>query len=146
MATAELKILAATSPEQIAMAYSIRRRVFIEEQRVPEDIELDADDARAFHAIAMRGGQAVGCGRYVEHGEREVKIGRMAVIRELRGSGIGRAILEFLMRSARERGYRRAILHAQLTAEGFYLKQDFQPQGETFEEAGIPHRAMSREL
>lgn len=141
-----VEIVAAVSDEQIAAAHAIRRRVFIEEQRVPEGIELDADDARAFHAIAIRGGQVLGCGRYVEHGEGEVKIGRMAVIRELRGSGIGRAILEFLMRAARERGYRRAILHAQLTAQEFYLKQGFQPFGEVFEEAGIPHRAMSREL
>ncbi|MGH7780784.1 MAG: GNAT family N-acetyltransferase [Candidatus Binataceae bacterium] len=124
----------------------MRRRVFIEEQRVPEEIELDADDARAFHAIALRGGQAVGCGRYVEHGADEIKIGRMAVLRELRGTGIGREVLEFLMSAARERGYRRAILHAQLTAEGFYLRQGFQPAGEIFEEAGIAHREMLREL
>ncbi|HVA78183.1 MAG TPA: GNAT family N-acetyltransferase [Candidatus Binataceae bacterium] len=146
MGNEAFRIVAATSSEKMAAAYSIRRRVFIEEQRVPEEIELDADDARAFHAIALRGGDAVGCGRYVEHGAGEVKIGRMAVLRELRGTGIGRAILEFLVRTARERGYRRAILHAQLTAEGFYLRQGFRPFGQVFEEAGIAHRAMSREL
>jgi predicted GNAT family N-acyltransferase len=146
MGNAAVQVVAATSPAQIADAYSIRRRVFIEEQRVPEEIELDADDARAFHAIALSGGIAVGCGRYVGHGAEEIKIGRMAVLRELRGAGIGRAILEFLMRTARERGYRRAILHAQLTAEGFYLRQGFHPAGEVFAEAGIAHRAMTREL
>ena len=57
-----------------------------------------------------------------------------------------RAVLEFLMATARNRGYHRAILHAQLTAEGFYLKQGFRPEGEVFEEAGIPHRAMTRDL
>ncbi|HVA81853.1 MAG TPA: GNAT family N-acetyltransferase [Candidatus Binataceae bacterium] len=146
MSAVEIQVVAALSHTELEAAYAIRRRVFIVEQHVPEEIELDADDGRAFHALAIRGGQAAGCGRYVEHGPGEIKIGRMAVLRELRRSGIGRAILEFLMRTAREHGYRRAILHAQLTAEGFYLRQGFTPVGEIFDEAGIPHRAMRREL
>ncbi|HUY27816.1 MAG TPA: GNAT family N-acetyltransferase [Candidatus Binataceae bacterium] len=146
MSIVEIQVVAAQSPAELAAAYSIRRRVFIVEQHVPEEIELDADDRRAFHALAMRGGQAVGCGRYVEHEAGEIKIGRMAVLRELRGTGVGRAVLEFLIRTARERGYHRAILHAQITAEGFYLRQGFTPVGEIFDEAGIPHRAMTRDL
>lgn len=146
MSAAQILVVAAESPALLEAAYSIRRRVFIEEQHVPEEIELDADDARAFHALALRGGQPVGCGRYVEHGPGEIKIGRMAALRELRGSGIGRAVLEFLIETARNRGYTRAILHAQLTAEGFYLKQGFHPEGNVFEEAGILHRAMTRGL
>ena len=65
---------------------------------------------------------------------------------DLRTRGIGREILIFLMRMARERGYRRAILHAQLSAEGFYLKNGYTPIGEAFEEAGIAHRKMERAL
>ncbi len=146
MGTGQILVVAAESRELREAMYAIRRRVFIEEQQVPEEIELDSDDARAFHALALRDGQPVGCGRYVEHGPGEIKIGRMAALRELRGSGIGRAVLEFLIETARNRGYTRAILHAQLTAEGFYLKQGFHPKGEVFEEAGIPHRAMTRDL
>jgi predicted GNAT family N-acyltransferase len=146
MGTGQILVIAAESRELREAMYSIRRQVFIEEQHVPEEIELDSDDARAFHALALRDGKPVGCGRYVEHGPGEIKIGRMAALRELRGSGIGRAVLEFLIETARNRGYTRAILHAQLTAEGFYLKQGFHPQGEVFEEAGIPHRAMTRDL
>jgi predicted GNAT family N-acyltransferase len=146
MRTAKIEVIAAESPALLEAAYAIRRRVFIEEQHVPEAIELDSEDARAFHAIALRDGKPVGCGRYVEHGPGEIKIGRMAALREFRGSGIGRAVLEFLIEVARNRGYTRAILHAQLTAEGFYLKQGFHPEGEVFEEAGIPHRAMTRDL
>jgi len=130
----------------MARAYSIRRRVFIEEQRVPEEIELDADDALAFHALATIGNDAIGCGRMLDHGDGEVKIGRMAVMPEFRGTGVGRDILRFLMDRARARGLRKAVLHAQLTAEGFYLKEGFTPLGDVFDEAGIAHRKMEKLL
>jgi predicted GNAT family N-acyltransferase len=81
----------------------------------------------------------------VEH-EAYVKIGRMAVLHDRRGEGIGRSILVFLMEAAKRRGFKRAILHAQLTAEGFYLKNGYIPDGEVFEEAGIAHRRMFRDL
>src|ERR1700688_1771477 len=109
----------------MARAYAIRRRVFIEEQSVPEEIELDADDAHAFHALATIGKDAIGCGRMLDHGDGEVKIGRMAVLPEFRGTGVGAHILRFLIDRARARGLRRAILHAPLTADGFYLKEGF---------------------
>lgn len=141
-----VRIVAIETRAQMADAYAIRRRVFIEEQHVPEEIELDEDDGRAFHVLALIDGRAVGCGRFVPHGDGEVKIGRMAVRADLRGDGVGRAILEFLMGQARQRGFRRAVLHAQLSAEGFYLKQGFRPIGEVFEEAGIAHRKMEKEL
>ena len=127
-------------------AYAIRRRVFIEEQNVPEEIELDADDGDAFHALAILDGVAIGCGRMLEHGDSEVKIGRMAVLREFRKTGVGAHILRFLIDRARARGLRKAILHAQLTAEGFYLKEGFNPVGDVFDEAGIAHRKMERDL
>ena len=141
-----LSIVAIETPEQMRAAHEIRRRVFIEEQHVPEEIELDDDDAHALHALATLDGKPVGCGRYVAHDAEEVKIGRMAVLAELRGSGVGREILRFLMSTARERGFPRAVLHAQLTAEGFYLRNGFAPVGGLFDEAGIPHRKMTRDL
>ncbi len=143
--TQKLRVSAITSANEMEAAQGIRRRVFIEEQHVPEEIELDADDAHAFHALATFDGRAVGCGRMVEHGG-EVKIGRMAVEREHRDRGIGTEILRFLMTEAKRRGFRKAILHAQLTAEGFYLKNGFLPVGDVFEEAGIAHRKMERAL
>jgi predicted GNAT family N-acyltransferase len=126
-------------------AWALRRRVFIEEQHVPEAIEMDTEDAVATHVLALDGDLAVGCGRMVAHGDH-VKIGRMAVVRERRGEGIGRRVLESLTELARTRGFHKAILHAQLTAEGFYLKNGYIPRGEVFEEAGIAHRLMDREL
>jgi predicted GNAT family N-acyltransferase len=141
-----VKVIAIESPADMARAFAIRRRVFIEEQRVPEEIELDADDARAFHALATLDGEAIGCGRMLDHGDDEVKIGRMAVLPEYRGTGVGREILRFLTGRARIRGLRRAILHAQLSAEGFYLKEGFTPVGGVFDEAGIAHRKMEMVL
>jgi predicted GNAT family N-acyltransferase len=140
-----IAVIEITTRAQMDQAWALRRRVFIEEQHVPEEIEMDEDDAHAFHALALDGETAVGCGRMLRHGG-EIKIGRMAVLRDRRGSGIGRRVLEFLMDAARRQGYRKAILHAQLTAEGFYLRNGYIPVGEIFEEAGIAHRLMEHEL
>jgi len=123
---AGLRIVPIESAEQMKHAHDIRRRVFIEEQHVPEEIEIDEDDAHAFHALAILDGEPVGCGRFVANDDA-VKIGRMAVLPDLRTHGIGREILLFLMRIAREQGHRHAVLHAQLTAEGFYLKNGYTP-------------------
>jgi predicted GNAT family N-acyltransferase len=144
--SSRLEVIAIESPADMQRAHAIRRRVFIEEQQVPEDIEMDADDAHAFHALATLDGVAVGCGRMVEHGAGEVKIGRMAVLLDHRNTGVGARILRFLIDRARARGFRKAILHAQLTAEGFYLKEGFSPVGGVFDEAGIAHRAMELQL
>jgi len=144
--SSRLKLIAIESDADMQRAYAIRRRVFIEEQRVPEEIEMDADDSRAFHALAILDGVAIGCGRMVDHGASEVKVGRMAVLPEFRNTGVGAQILRFLIDRARTRAIRKAILHAQLTAEGFYLKEGFTPVGGVFDEAGIAHRLMEREL
>jgi predicted GNAT family N-acyltransferase len=130
-----IKVIAIESPADMQRAYAIRRRVFIEEQNVPEEIELDADDEHAFHALAI-----------LDDGDSEVKIGRMAVLQEFRKTGVGAHILRFLIDRARARGLRKAILHAQLTAEGFYLREGFKPAGGVFDEAGIAHRKMERDL
>ena len=139
-------MISVESAADMQRAHAIRRRVFIEEQHVPEEIEMDEDDASAFHALATVDGVAIGCGRMVDHGASEVKIERMAVLQEFRNTGIGATILRFLIERARDRGVRKAILHAQLAAEGFYLKEGFKPVGDVFEEAGIAHRLMERDI
>ncbi len=146
MNESRIKVIAIESPADMRRAWTIRRTVFIEEQNVPEEIEMDADDAHAFHALALLDEAAIGCGRMLEHGASEVKIGRMAVLPEFRNTGVGAQILRFLVDRARTRGFHKAILHAQLTAEGFYLKQGFSPVGGVFDEAGIAHRKMERNL
>jgi predicted GNAT family N-acyltransferase len=145
MAPVAVEIVQVNDANQMALAYTIRRRVFVEEQGIDEDIERDIDDLSAFHVLALGDGQAVGCGRMVIS-ESGAKIGRMAVLPDWRGRGVGRMMLDYLVALARRRGARLVYLHAQVPVEGFYLKSGFQPMGEIFEEAGIPHRRMDLPL
>jgi len=128
-------------------ATAIRRQVFIEEQHIPADMEWDSADASCLHALARnRFGTPLATGRLLEHVPGVAKIGRMAVLRPMRGTQIGRQVLEALMAEARRQGYREVLLHAQLSAENFYLRAGFQRRGEPFEEAGIGHVEMVRAL
>lgn len=128
-------------------AGAIRRQVFVEEQGIPAELEWDAADAVALHAVAYnRFGLALATGRLLEHEPGVSKIGRMAVVPALRGSRVGRQVLDALMQAARERGDRQVLLHAQTSAAGFYRRAGFEPQGAEFEEAGIPHQAMVKAL
>ena len=124
-------------------AQRIRETVFVAEQGVPREIELDDWDERCEHAIAYdAGGRAVGTGRLLPDGH----IGRMAVLRQSRGQGVGGRVLEALIERARERGMRCVVLNAQTHAAPFYARYGFIVAGETFMEAGIPHVAMERNL
>jgi len=128
-------------------AGAIRHQVFIEEQGIPADMEWDAADASCLHALARnRFGVPLATGRMLEHVPGVAKIGRMAVQRSMRGTQIGRQVLDALMAEARQQGYREVLLHAQLSAENFYLRAGFQRRGQPFEEAGIAHVEMVRAL
>lgn len=133
--------------DQGEAATAIRREVFIQEQHIPADMEWDSADASCLHAIARnRFGLPLATGRLLEHVPGVAKIGRMAVQRAMRGTRIGRQVLDALMAEARRQGYREVLLHAQLSAENFYLRAGFQRRGQPFEEAGIGHVEMVREL
>jgi len=122
---------------------AVRRAVFIEEQSVPEELEWDEADERAYHVLATDDeGVAIGTGRLQLDG----RIGRMAVAREWRGRGVGAAILQALIELARKEGCGVVRLHAQTHALDFYAKYGFRAVGGEFEEAGIPHRAMELRL
>ena len=126
-----------------ADAKPIRMEVFVREQNVPADLEMDDRDAGCLHAVAYdAGGRAIGTGRLLPDGH----IGRMAVLREARGTGVGGAILEGLMAQARERGHARVVLSAQTHAAEFYLAHGFAMAGDVFLEAGIPHIEMTYEF
>ncbi len=130
-----------------AAASAIRQAVFVEEQKIPADMEWDAADASCLHAVAFNAfGIPLATGRLLEHVPGVAKIGRMAVLRSLRGSHIGRDLLAALLQQARSEGYREALLHAQLSAAGFYLRAGFVQRGEAFSEAGISHVEMTRSL
>ena len=128
-------------------ARQVRTEVFLEEQRIPVEMEWDELDELAIHAVARnRLGLAVGTGRLLQHAPGVGRIGRMAVTRVLRGSNVGRDVLRALMLAATQRGDHEVVLHAQRTAQGFYARLGFEPSGEPFEEAGIVHIEMHRTL
>ena len=128
-------------------AGKVRRDVFIEEQRIPKELEWDEHDATAVHAVARnRLGQAVATGRLVTEAPGVGRIGRMAVHRTLRSGGHGAAVLRALEAAAAARGDREVTLHAQRSAEAFYARLGYLPYGDPFEEAGIAHIEMRRKL
>jgi predicted GNAT family N-acyltransferase len=121
---------------------AIRRQVFILEQNVPEEEEWDSDDEVSVHVLATRKREPVGTGRLSPAG----KIGRLAVLTEFRGQGIGRRILEMLVEQAYRQDLVQVYLHAQVQALPFYEKAGFRGEGRIFDEAGIPHRRMCKAL
>jgi len=134
-----------------SLATPIRFAVFVEEQHVPVEIELDAHDAVSLHALAWNAqGEPVGTGRLLpaeRHAGRSVAhVGRMAVLAPWRGRGAGSAILVALVEAANERGDAEVMLSAQVHAIDFYRAHGFEAQGDEFLEAGIAHRAMRRTL
>jgi predicted GNAT family N-acyltransferase len=120
---------------------SLRYQVFVIEQKVPEDMEWDEFDQIAWHAIVTADNQTIGTGRLIIN-DRVAKIGRMAVQSSRRNQGIGKSILKSLIQTAKEKGAQECILHAQTHAIAFYAKEDFEPHGPIFDEAGIPHVEM----
>lgn len=130
-----------------ADAAPVRSAVFIVEQGIAPEIERDAADGAALHAVAYNGlGQAIATGRLLGNGSAVGRIGRMAVHHALRGSGLGQQILQALVDAARQRGDTEVVLYAQRGAEGFYQRQGFAPRGEPFDEVGIAHIEMFRAL
>jgi predicted GNAT family N-acyltransferase len=120
----------------------IRHAVFVIEQQVPLELELDEMDACSLHVVAYHGKQAIGTARLLPDGH----IGRMAVCEEWRGAGVGSRLLQALVQAARSRGDRIVRLNAQRHAEGFYVRHGFVQEGAEFLDAGIPHIAMHRRL
>jgi predicted GNAT family N-acyltransferase len=130
-----------SSPKELQQAFDIRLRVFVTEQGVPAEIELDGDDHRAIHFLAYVDDRPVGTARLVVR-RGTAKVGRMAVLKTYRRRGIGSKLLKRAVRGARRRGIQRIYLHAQLAAVGFYELFGFRCTGRDFDEAGIPHRKM----
>ena len=124
------------------LASPIRFEVFVREQRVPAEIELDDMDAECIHAVAFLERLPVGTGRLLPDGH----IGRMAVLKSHRNRGVGAAMLERLIEAARSRGDREVALSAQVHAVPFYRAHGFVEEGAEYEEAGIAHQAMRLSL
>jgi ElaA protein len=129
-----------------AEAVAIRRRVFIEEQGVPEADELDGKDGERTHFLARdAAGRAIGCACLRPYGAQH-KVERVAVLPELRGTGLGAALMRAVEAHARELGARDLVLHAQTAVVAFYEKLGWTSIGARFEEAGIAHQKMGKWL
>lgn len=140
--SAALAVRLGSWDELSAQASPIRFTVFVDEQKVPVELELDEFDPLSCHALALAGDEAIGTGRLLPDGH----IGRMAVLAGWRGRGVGALLLQALIDEAARRGMARVVLNAQTHALGFYARFGFVPEGEEYEEAGLPHRTMGRSL
>ena len=125
----------------------VRTAVFVREQGIPAELEADAHDVSARHAVLYnRLGMPIAAGRLLQPEPGVGRIGRMAVDRSVRGGRWGRQLLDALVQAARARGDREVQLHAQCSAEGFYRRAGFAAVGAPYEEAGIAHIAMAQKL
>ncbi len=146
----EITVIFVTTPAQMEQALSIRRAVFIEEQGVPEDLEIDEHDRppawgkTVEHALLSEDGAAVATGRLLLEGGagHNAHVGRVAVLAGRRRSGRGRELMEALQERARGLGYPGITLAAQLHAVGFYERLGYAARGDVFLDAGIEHRWM----
>ncbi|HJD83129.1 GNAT family N-acetyltransferase [Kitasatospora aureofaciens] len=135
---------------------AVRREVFVVEQNVPEELEYDEYDATSVHVLAVGAdGAALGTGRLI-FGEEALKLtggvegrvllGRLAVLAAARGTGLGVELVRAIEAAGRERGGVEVELHAQVRALGFYERLGYVAEGPVFDDAGIPHRTMTRVL
>jgi predicted GNAT family N-acyltransferase len=143
MPTADYVVQLGTWAQLRAEAAPIRFAVFVDEQKVPAEIEIDEWDEPSLHAVARDAqGRAVGTGRLLPDGH----IGRMAVLAGARGAGVGSLLLTALIEAARARGHAETVLSAQTHAIPFYRRHGFVEEGGVYDDAGIPHQSMRRRL
>jgi predicted GNAT family N-acyltransferase len=137
----------ASSVQDLDAGYALRRDVFETEQNIPRPLDRDPYDYAADHVVAFdESGRCVGTGRIVRMDARTAHIGRMAVAKDKRKSGIGALVLEALERMAAMRGLSDLLVASQLPAEAFYKNRGFARQGEVFLDQGVPHVMMKKTL
>lgn len=129
----------------MSAVYALRREVFVIEQGVPEELEVDEDDKVAAHLAALSDGRVIGTLRILRN-ERTAKIGRMAVSASSRKEGIGRGLMEFAAAAASRDGAEEIVLAAQFTAREFYRKLGYIEEGAVFDDAGILHVMMRKKF
>ncbi len=143
---AEIVVKLVETESELEGAINVRMRVFVIEQQIPAEEELDDADAAATHAIALNQGQIVGTGRLLYLDGGIAQIGRMAVVRQFRRRGVGGRILSFLEDEARAQGFGSCMLHAQEYVKAFYAGSGYVEHGDVFLEADIPHVEMRKDL
>ncbi|RKE18638.1 GNAT family N-acetyltransferase [Streptomyces sp. TLI_171] len=142
--------------DDMALARGVRHEVFVVEQNVPEELEYDEYDATSLHLLAVGAdGAALGTARLISGSEAlgktggiegRVLLGRLAVVKAARGTGLGVRLVRAVEELGREHGAREVELHAQVQALGFYERLGYAAEGPVYDDAGIPHRTMTRVL
>lgn len=140
-----VEVIRVSNDKEYDGVLAIREEVFIQEQGVPREIELDEYDKDAVYVLALENEEPLGCGRIVFH-DGYAKLGRIAVKKDRRRQGIGRRICEELIQVAREHNVKRLVLHSQVSAVSFYESLGFSVTSDVFEEAGIEHVRMEKKL
>ena len=130
-------------PGELEAVLALRERIFVDEQGVAREDDVDGRDEEATHLVALAGERVVATCRLLCEGD-VVKLGRMAVARPARGTGLGTELLREAERWARAQGARRVVLAAQLGARGFYDRAGYAAHGEVFLDAGIEHLRMEK--
>jgi predicted GNAT family N-acyltransferase len=145
-----MKVIPVTNEEELKECFAIRINVFVDEQKVPEDEELDEYDESpeaCAHLLLLDEDKPIATGRWKVYEEGTAKLQRIAVLKEHRRGGIGRLLIQALEDHAREAGMKKAVLDGQCQAEGFYHKLGYRTlPGEPFLDAGILHVRMIKEL
>ena len=135
-----------TSDSELEGAFAVRRQVFVEEQGISEDVELDEHDREALHMVVKDGDRVIGTARVLFLATGLAKIERMAILQPFRCKGIGRKIISFLSEELKNRQVEQAVLHAQYDVVGFYRSCGFEEVGSPFWEVGIKHVKMQKQL
>jgi predicted GNAT family N-acyltransferase len=145
-----MKIIKVVTEQQLNEAFDIRLEVFVKEQGVPRELELDEYDespSSSHHFIVLENGQAIATGRWKEYEPGVAKLQRIAVRKPYRGLGVGKFLIQGMEEEARRLGYEAALLDAQCSAESFYSKLGYLTESlEPFLDANIPHVRMRRRL
>ncbi len=135
-----------TSDGELKEAFEVRKKVFVEEQGIADNLELDDYDREALHMVVKDGERVIGTARVLFLANNQAKIERMAILKPFRRKGIGRRIISFLNEELIKRQVEQVVLHAQHTVVDFYKSCGFEKSGSPFWEAGIKHIKMQRQL
>ena len=136
----------ALTDSELTHAFSIRTKVFVEEQNVPADLEIDEWDPKSIHFLAWENGTPIGTCRLRFIDQSTAKAERVAVLKEKRKTGAGKLLMQTLEEFARQNGATKILLHAQVPVIPFYKKLGYVPFGTPFDDAGILHMKMKKPL
>jgi len=140
----DLQVKKVNTKETLNQVFSIRKKVFIDEQKVPIEIEMDEFDRTSEHFIAYLNKKPIGCAR-IRYNDF-AKLERIAILKEHRNKGYGTQLTEYLIQYCKNKKIRKIVIHSQMYILDFYKRFGFKPVSEPFDEAGIKHIKMILEL